>query len=192
MALRLKIGHIGMLCLVVFAGRLPAGPSDSVFWEDNVGLDASKRVQLTVSQHQLELAPITASELIHPGDPDLGPQQRFAVAGAGRLTSHGGLQLPPVKSMVRRDIEGLWRLTLPADAPLLRADEPVSVALMADEGRGADLLDRIRVEPVIHDERMERDGRRRIDGGVVLWVPVEVLERAENLRFRLNIQAGSL
>lgn len=183
--------YIGVLCLALFAGRLLAGPTDSVFWEDNTGLDQSGPHRLTVSQREVELAPVTAAELVHPGDSDLGPEHRFAMSEGGRVTSPGGLRLPPLKSVVRREIEGLWRLTLDADTAMLRGEEAVRVSLMATDGRSANLLERIRVEPIIHETRVEGDGRQRIDGGVVLWVPVEVLESTEALRFSLHIRADA-
>ena len=182
---------LGALCLVLFAGRLLAGPSDSVFWVDNAGLEQTGPHRLTVAQRRVELAPITAAELVRAGDPDLGTQRRFAVAASGGLAWHGGMQLPPLKSMVRREIEGLWRLSLDADAAMLHGGDPVRVSLIAGDGIRAAEIDRIRVEPIVHETRHEGDGRQTIQGGVVLWLPIEVLDSTEALRFSLNIEADA-
>ncbi|UXI67404.1 hypothetical protein [Tahibacter amnicola] len=148
---------------------------------------------LTVPQQVVHLEPITVQELIGNA---AQPQPTGAITGdfdGSAIVGRGQLNPPPLPTVIRRPLRGLWRMSTPGGA---MRQERVKVEIEGIDGSPgvltADDGSQLKV-PVAVTEMSPRavatgPNEMALEGGIVLEIPTAALTNAAHYRGRLVIR----
>ena len=145
-------------------------------------------------QTDLRIEPIRLNDLAPTPAVATGSAQATAVAlGPARLGATYSLPALPINAVVSRDLNRVWRLTVPS-ANRSRARVTTQVESLRGEAGRLSLVGREEISiPVVVLERpaitrMDEAGTRIIEGGVALQIPTASLRHAGQYAGRLVLR----
>ena len=144
------------------------------------------------------LAPISAHELMRGSSPDLGGRHGSAAQRGTTLHFDGGINPPPLATLIRREIAGVWRF-VPSPEQLRQHTLPqVRVEMRSARGRLGELTLRDRpdvsVPVTVQADQVLRQGMRGeawYEGSVVIEIPVAELTAAGTYGGRIEVNLES-
>jgi hypothetical protein len=187
---------ISLLAMAATLGPAPlaVGPGDLA------GIPAARSAQqwgsvvMETLQADIRIEPIRAAELASPAQTFAGAANATAMAlGPAHLGADFALQAQAVNPWVTRDLNRVWRLTLPADRGQ-RSRVTTTVESLRGEAGRLSLVGHEEVSiPVLVLERPSTvqhapSGVRVIEGGVALQVPSASLRHAGQYAGRLIVR----